>query len=103
MNIQIGIGKRSRQPFKKATLERARYLYSQWRKNAKESKIYLAIMFAIAEGICPMCGRPMILRFDQCDADNLATFDHEERLADNPVHNKLNLIIMCKRCNGIKS
>lgn len=103
MKLETYLSSKARQSLKKLPLERARTKYKVWRQRSRQSKTYLAIMFAMCSGECPFCERAMVLRFDNYQGDDLATFDHEVPLSEDPVHDKLNLVIMCKSCNNEKS
>jgi 5-methylcytosine-specific restriction endonuclease McrA len=79
----------------------ARDGYHRWRTYTKTAKVYLGILFAMCEGVCPLCGEDMILSFNQQENErpNSATLDHVTPLAEVMEHSKYNLQIMCKRCN----
>lgn len=89
---------------KRAKYLEARKLYGKYRQRRKESKIYIAMMFAMCEGVCPVCERKMILSFD--DIENRrgisATLDHTTPLSYELEHKKSGLEIMCKECNHRK-
>lgn len=85
----------------------ARKRYEKWRTRSKESKIYIATLFAMCNGSCPECGCEMFLSFSVKNnrSPYKATLDHITPLAEVEKHDKFGLRIMCYRCNqklGIK-
>src|SRR5262245_35138370 len=90
---------------KKDKADVARRGYHQWRNRKRTAKIYIAVLFAMCGGVCPICGCGMILSFDQQENErpNSATLDHTIPLVETMEHSKFGLEIMCKRCNSIKS
>lgn len=79
----------------------ARGTYSRYRNERKESKAYIAILFAMCNGTCPKCGQKMILSFDDKwnNRGYSATLDHIMPLSMEVDQGKMGLQIMCRRCN----
>lgn len=82
----------------------ARKKYSHWLGRTKESKIFKAVLFALAAGECPVCGIDMVLSFngEVNMQPNAATIDHTIPLAEVLVHKKYGMEIMCQKCNVTK-
>ncbi len=100
MKLEQLVSPRTVRKFRRLKYDQARRRYSSWRHHAKESHTYIAIMFALARGICPLCGATMVLRFDNYQGNDLATLDHENTLDETMQHDKLNLMLLCKGCNN---
>jgi 5-methylcytosine-specific restriction endonuclease McrA len=82
-------------------VELARQRYNQWKVKG-EGRAYLAILFSMCEGICPVCGKQMYLCYGddtKLPRDSRATFDHIEPLKYLKRHEKTNLMICCYSCN----
>ena len=79
----------------------ARKRYEKWRTRSKESKIYMATLFAMCNGSCPECGCEMFLSFSvrKNRSQYKATLDHITPLGEVKKHNKFGLRIMCYGCN----
>lgn len=102
MKLEAALGQSSMQDLKRARKLHSRKLYEDWRTRTKESKIYLCVLFALAEGKCPRCGVYMFLSFNNEHSPNKATLDHIEPLSETMEHTKLGLQIMCLKCNKLK-
>ena len=78
--------------------------YADWRRKTMESKIYIATLFALCRGKCPICDVDMILSFNDVDNQQpfCATLDHTDPLSEILEHRKYGLQIMCKACNEKK-
>jgi len=76
--------------------------YRRWRETKRESKIYRAMLFAICDGKCPICGVDMVLSFNSevNQKKNSVTLDHIIPLRLKGSHYKEGLEIMCKGCNN---
>lgn len=87
------MGSGSRRTFRKS--------YESWRLRTKESKIFIATLFAMCEGDCPECGCHMFLSFnrEKLGSPYRATLDHITPLAEVKEHSKFGLRIMCQGCN----
>lgn len=94
MKIEAKVGQRSMRE-----LKTARKNYNAWMNRSKESKIYRAVLYALSDGDCPVCGRHMIMSFHGDQGDNLATLDHTLPLSVTLEHKKVGLEIMCQKCN----
>ncbi len=84
----------------------ARGKYREWSCYTKEAGIYKAILFVLARGKCPRCGRDMFFSYNRKWNNNrhAVTLDHTIPLAVTLKHSKFGLQILCKECNnGIKS
>lgn len=82
---------------------RARRQYSNWRKG-KEGRMLIATLFAQVNGMCPICGTGMVLRFDGVDCADMATLDHVVPLSlTNTFSPEDEFQIMCQHCNVKKS
>ena len=83
----------------------ARKQYTQWQNSTKESRIYKAVLFALAGGKCPTCYVDMILSYNAIVNMqlNAATLDHTIPLSKVLEHHKYGLEIMCRKCNGDKA
>ena len=101
MILESMVGAKSKLLLRKAKLESSRKLYHKWRQRTKESKTYIAILFAMCEGVCPECGQSMVLSFNEKynHQPNAATLDHITPLKDVLTHSKFALQIMCRQCN----
>ncbi len=84
---------------------KARKHYNQWRTHTRESKIFLATMFALCAGVCPRCNINMTLSYAMPYSayDHSATLDHTDPISKTMKHDKLNLAIMCRKCNTEKA
>lgn len=102
MQMTVAISSHSRKKLKTYVKNNDRQAYRHWRQRTKESKIYLCTLFAISEGKCPECGVDMYLDFKNTMYENKATLDHVEPLSVTMEHDKLNLQIMCWKCNREK-
>ena len=109
MKATIAMGSDSRNEMKQINrlfavknIDRARAKYSKWVNSTKEARIYRAILFVLAEGKCPECGVEMFLSFNSKvnEASNSVTLDHITPLSETLTLNKLDLRIMCKKCNS---
>lgn len=78
--------------------------YQRWRWRSKESRMLIATLFILCGGVCPECGKPMILSFNKLDneRDNSATLDHITPISRVIETSKYGMQIMCRRCNGLK-
>lgn len=92
-------------PGKTSKRDLARKHYSHWQWRTTESKVFKALLFALARGKCPSCGVDMVMSFNEKinTQDNAATLDHTIPLAYTLEHSKYGLEIMCKKCNSAKS
>lgn len=83
----------------------ARRQYNHWQNSTKESKIFKAVLFALAAGVCPVCETYMILSYDENEnkRDNSATLDHTIPISKVLEHRKYGLEIMCRKCNNEKA
>src|SRR3990167_5061906 len=98
MQAQIALGRRMINEMKNIQKTQSRDRYNRWRKQAKESKLYLCTLFVLAEGRCPECGVDMYIDFMETNEDNKASLDHVNPISRTLYHDKLNLQIMCRKC-----
>ena len=91
-------------PSKASQVQLARKQYSRWLGRTKESRIFKAVLFALAGGECPSCGVDMVLSFNGIinKQPNAATLDHTIPLAVVLKHKKYGMEIMCFKCNSQK-
>lgn len=103
ISMEVVIGSKGQTKLAHYRKNNDREAYRKWRQRSKESRLYLATMFVLAEGRCPKCGIDMYIDFKNESRDDKASLDHIIPLSKTMEHTKLGFQIMCTRCNRLKA